>query len=375
MSVKIISVFNNKGGVGKTTLTFHLAHALAELGKRVLAVDLDPQCNLSIYSLSVEQIQSIWEEENGFIDEPGFQAAKTAMAASDFVKLCKRPRTIHFSLKSAEEGIGELEHLPPPLALKENLHLVPGRLTLHMFEEALARRWSEAFVGQPLALRTMSEIRRLILMYAEAYGYDYAILDTSPSLGQLNKNILTTVDAFLVPCAPDLFSLYGVKNIGSSLNRWLSELKSLYHLIPPARRPFLPTSFVGFLGYTIYNAKRREGSSKWNMAIAHYDYASKVPETVANSMPQALSKGISNSTLKEPIGGMAVMHSHNTYPTHAQKYHSPIWELPLLGTLEDGDKATIITNRNRYLATKANYLSFATDLISRLASLKPEKVI
>ena len=94
MPVKIISVFNNKGGVGKTTLTFHLAHALAESGKRVLAVDLDPQCNLSIYSLSVEQIQSIWEAENNFIDEPGFQAAKDAMPAADFVRLCKQPRTI-----------------------------------------------------------------------------------------------------------------------------------------------------------------------------------------------------------------------------------------------------------------------------------------
>lgn len=119
MPVKIISVFNNKGGVGKTTLTFHLAHALAESGKKVLAVDLDPQCNLSIYSLSVEQIQSIWEEENNFIDEPGFQAAKDSMAAAEFAKLCKQPRTIHFSLKSAEEGIGELEHLPPPLALTD----------------------------------------------------------------------------------------------------------------------------------------------------------------------------------------------------------------------------------------------------------------
>jgi cellulose biosynthesis protein BcsQ len=54
MAVEIISIFNNKGGVGKTTLTFHLAHALSELGHKVLAIDLDPQCNLSIYSLSVE---------------------------------------------------------------------------------------------------------------------------------------------------------------------------------------------------------------------------------------------------------------------------------------------------------------------------------
>ena len=375
MSVEIFSIFNNKGGVGKTTLTFHLAHALAELGHKVLAVDLDPQCNLSIYSLDVEQIQEIWDAENQFIDEPGFQAARDSMTPKKFAAFCAEPRTIHFALKPTEEGTGELEHLPPPIALTENLHLIPGRLTLHMFEEALARRWSEAFVGQPLALRTLSEIRRLIIKYAEEYGYDYAIVDTSPSLGQLNKAALTTVDAFLIPSAPDLFSLYGIRNIGGSLSRWTSELKTLYQLIPPTRRPYLPTSFVGFLGYTIYNAKKREGSSKWDMAIAHYDYARQVPGTISQHLPRQLSNGISREILEQPIGGMSVMHTHNTYPAHAQKYHTPMWNLPALEELEEGDKATVITNKKRYLATRGAYQEFAKDVISRISLLKRNNLL
>jgi cellulose biosynthesis protein BcsQ len=370
MAVEIISVFNNKGGVGKTTLTFHLAHALAELGHKVLAVDLDPQCNLSIYSLPVEEIQEIWEAEDQFIDGAGFEAARHKMSPKKFQAFCNEPRTIHFSLKPTEEGTGELENLPPPIELAPNLHLVPGRLTLHMFEEALARRWSEAFVGQPLAIRTLSEIRRIILQYAEEYGYDYAIVDTSPSLGQLNKTILTTVDAFLVPCAPDLFSLYGIRNIGNSLNRWMAELKTLYQLIPPLRRSALPATFVGFLGYTIYNAKRREGSTPWDMAIAHYGYAQQIPETVATQLPRALSDGIDKLTLSKPIGEMAVMHTHNTYPAHAQKYHCPMWQLPSHAALEEGDKATVLTNQKRYLATRAAYKTFAKEVIARVKALK-----
>jgi len=370
MAVEIISVFNNKGGVGKTTLTFHLAHALAELGHKVLAVDLDPQCNLSIYSLSVEQIQSIWDAENPFIDEPGFEAARAAMSEKQFEVLCKDARSIHFSLKPTEEGTGPLEHLPPPLELAPNLHLVPGRLTLHMFEEALARRWSEAFVGQPLALRTLSEIRRILLQYAAEYSYDYVIVDTSPSLGQLNKTVLTTVDAFLIPCSPDLFSLYGIRNIGSSLARWTSELKTLYSLIPFSRRPSLPKSFVGFLGYTVYNAKKREGSTSWDMAIAHYGYAKQIPATVATHMPLSLSEGIDKKTLNDPIGGMAVMHSHNTYPAHAQKYHVPIWKLPSNPSLDEGDQATVLTNKQRYIDTKNAYRDFAKEVIGRVKQLK-----
>lgn len=373
MAVEIISVFNNKGGVGKTTLTFHLAHALAELGHKVLAVDLDPQCNLSIYSLPVEQIQTIWDAENAFIDEPGFEAARAAVTPKKFEALCKTVRSIHFSLKPAEEGTGPLEHLPPPLELAPNLHLIPGRLTLHMFEETIARRWSEAFVGQPLALRTLSEIRRILLQYAADYGYDFVIVDTSPSLGQLNKTILTTVDAFLVPCSPDLFSLYGVRNIGSSLSRWRAELKTLYSLIPYSRRPALPKSFVGFLGYTVYNAKKREASTPWDMAIAHYGYAKQIPATVSAHMLATLSQGIDKDTLDLPIGGMSVMHSHNTYPAHAQKYHVPIWKLPSNpASLDEGDRATVVTNKNRYTATKSAYRDFAKDVISRVKQLKKD---
>ena len=224
MSVNIISVFNNKGGVGKTTLTFHFAHALAEMGHKVLLVDLDPQCNLTIYSMPVETIQDVWDAEVPYIDEPGFGETRKNVSQEEFQKLCAESRTVHFLLKPAEEGTGDIDSLPPPYSLANNLDLLPGRLTLHMFEEMVARRWSEAFVGQPLALRTLSEIRRVIQDYAKINGYDFAIVDTSPSLGPLNKIILSTVDAFLVPCAPDLFSLYGIRNIGNSLSRWHSEL-------------------------------------------------------------------------------------------------------------------------------------------------------
>ncbi|AJX17069.1 ParA family protein [Burkholderia ubonensis] len=375
MSVRLISVFNNKGGVGKTTLSFHLAHALAELGHRVLAVDLDPQCNLSIYSLTAEQIQSIWDAENQFIDEPGFESARKTLGEAKTHEICSEPRTIHFILKPTEEGTGELTTLPPPLEIAENLHLIPGRLTLHMYEEALARRWSDAFVGQPLAIRTLSEIRRVILQYAEDYDYDYAIIDTSPSLGQLNKTILTTVDAFLIPCAPDLFSLYGIRNIGNSLTRWHQELKTLYQLIPPTRRPFMPEDFVGFLGYTIYNAKKREGSTPWDMAIAHYDYAKKVPQDIASHIPRSLSDGLSSVKLKAPIGGLSVMHTHNTYPAHAQKYHIPMWKLPEYQDLDQGDTATVMTNKARYTATQDAYHAFASDVVARMELLQPKEML
>ena len=52
--MKLLTIFNNKGGVGKTTLLYHLACALTELGKKVLLIDLDSQCNLTLYGIDVE---------------------------------------------------------------------------------------------------------------------------------------------------------------------------------------------------------------------------------------------------------------------------------------------------------------------------------
>ena len=63
----IISVFNNKGGVGKTTYMYHIAHVLAKKGKRILLVDLDSQCNLSAYCLSFSKLESEWNIDGSSI--------------------------------------------------------------------------------------------------------------------------------------------------------------------------------------------------------------------------------------------------------------------------------------------------------------------
>ncbi|KEO54120.1 ParA family protein [Thioclava pacifica] len=366
MTPKIVSVFNNKGGVGKTTLTFHLAHALGELGKKVLLVDFDPQCNLTIVSMTMEQIEKIWTAEDAFIED--FAAAKENESADNFDRLLDDVRSIHFILKPTEDGTAELPRLPPPASLTKNVDLLPGRLTLHLFEAKIGERWSGIYQGDPLALRTATRARELAYKYADMHGYDIVIFDTSPSLGALNRDILTLTDGFLIPCSPDLFSIYGIRNIGGALDLWRKQFDTIFHLLSDTKRSQFPEKFVRLIGYTLYNARRYSGQKNpLGLAAAHYHYAEQIPGTIRNHIDPENSLPF-DEILGGSIGGDSVIYAHNTFPSLAQKYHLPMWRLPE-SELQPEDKSTIGGNQQKFKDTQQMYHAFASDVIDRIAKL------
>lgn len=365
--MKIISLFNNKGGVGKTTLAYHLSCALSEMGKKVLMMDLDPQCNLTLYCMSQETLQGIWDIENGFIDD--YQSSLQKASPDLKEKLKKTTRSVHFLLKPTEDGLNDIEELPPLMKLSDNLTLLPGRITINQYEEKISERWSNLYMGDPLAIRTITNIRTLAIKYSQKYKLDFVIMDTSPSLGMLNKVIISTVDGFVIPCLPDMFSLYGIRNIGNSLKYWKKEFDTIYRLISFEKRSRFPKDFVHFLGYTIYNAKKYSKNPPYYLAQAHQDYVDKIPETISSFISEEVRSYLTDEMVKEPIGSVAVMHTHNTYPSSAQKYHCPMWEIPSQPNLDSEDKMTISGNRTKYQETRAKYIDFAKDLLKRVDTL------
>ena len=216
--MKMVAVFHNKGGVGKTTLLFHTACALAEQGHKVLMLDLDPQSNLSLYGLSDTDLQQIWEEEESTILD-GFPTGMNTFNIEEN-SILSTPRTIHFLLKPVESGVDDYNLLPPPIQLFSNLSLIPGRITLSQYEGILADRWTISPDENVLTIRTITQFRTIAKRYAQKYGFEYIFVDVSPSLGVLNRAILQNCDAFFMPATPDLFSMYGIRNIGQSLGRW-----------------------------------------------------------------------------------------------------------------------------------------------------------
>lgn len=371
--MKIISLFNNKGGVGKSTLGFHLGCALGELGKKVLLIDLDPQCNMTISGMFEEKLHQIWKEEDNFIDDYG-----TAVEQNGLDAMVKKCRSIHFLLKPAEDGLNELIEYPEVFKLYDNVDLIPGRLSLHKYENKLAERWSGLYQSDSLGIRTVTNIRRICEVYGKKYGYDYILIDTSPSLGILNKVIISTVDGFIIPALPDMFSVYGIRNIGNSLQQWQKEFETIYKLISEDKRTRFPEKFVQFLGYTIYNAKKQSKNlNEYDLAKAHYEYVQEMPGIVDKYIMiqnRALVKDI-----MKPIGGNAVMHSHNTFPSVAQALKCPMWLVPetyksYKEEYPDRLKTLLVEEPNsghfrKYKETKKNYTSFAREFMKRTEML------
>lgn len=365
--MKIISVFNNKGGVGKSTLTYHIGCALAEQGKKVLLIDLDPQSNLTLYGLTEAQLEEIWESEEKYIAD--YKSAKQSIPNDEFITFHKKPHSIHYLLKPTEDGESDESELSPPITILPNIDLIPGRLTLHLFENRLSKNWSDAFLGEPQAIKTVTAIRKKCEEYSNLYNYDIILIDTSPSLGVLNKVIISNSDNLIIPCAPDMFSDYGIRNIGNALAIWKKEFETMYSLLSDSKRQYFPKSFVKLLGYTVYNAKKRsDAKNDLNIALAHYHYAKKLPETIHKYIPESCLIGDFEKYFQCSIGDNAIIHGHGTLPTMAQKYKKPMWLVPDCENLEE-EKSTIKGNSNDYYETQEKYHILVAEILHRLESL------
>lgn len=191
-----VAFFNNKGGVGKTSLVYHLAWMFGELRKRVLAVDLDPQSNLSIMALDEERLEALWPND-------------------------EHPETVHGALAPLFGGTGDI--MPAHIeTVNENFGLLVGDLALARIEDDLSTEWPRCLEGKERAFRVTSSFWRLIDDAAHRHQAEVVLIDVGPNLGAINRAALIAASHVVVPVAPDLFSLQGLRNLGPVLRQWRS---------------------------------------------------------------------------------------------------------------------------------------------------------
>jgi len=194
MSIPTVAFFNNKGGVGKTTLVYHLAWMYADMGKRIVAVDLDPQANLTSSFLDDDRLEAIWAEGSNV-------------------------RTIHSCLTPIMRGVGDIGDATLEV-FDSQLGLVVGDLSLSEFEDDLSAVWPDCLDGRERAFRVMSAFWRIIQRAAETHSADLVLIDLGPNLGAINRAALIASNYVVVPLGPDLYSLQGLHNLGPKLRLW-----------------------------------------------------------------------------------------------------------------------------------------------------------
>ncbi len=197
--MKIIAFFNNKGGVGKTTLVYHLAWMMSELGHNTLVVDLDPQANLSSMFLSNEVLANRIEEK------------KTIMSA----------------LQPLISGIGDIKDADLEI-INPNLHLIIGDLALATYEDRLSDSWQKTLGGDQVAFRNISAFYRIIKKAGKNINADTIFIDIGPNLGAINRAALIAADSIIIPVSADLFSIQGMTNLGGALKKWRKDWRKRF---------------------------------------------------------------------------------------------------------------------------------------------------
>lgn len=196
--MRTIAFFNNKGGVGKTSLVYHLACMYADLGVNVIAADFDPQANLTSMFLQDERLEELWGDEQD------------------------SRNTVYGAFRPLLEGTGDIA-APHVEETKPGVGLLVGDLALSLAEDELSSQWPDCLDGKPRAFRVLSALGRILRDAAKENAASLALIDVGPNLGAFNRAALVTADRVVVPLAPDLYSLRGLRNLGPTLNRWRRE--------------------------------------------------------------------------------------------------------------------------------------------------------
>ncbi|WP_337412117.1 AAA family ATPase [Clostridium sp.] len=261
---KTISLFNNKGGVSKTTTAFHLGWKLAEMGHKTLIVDTDPQCNLTGLCLNTDKENklSIFYEKN------------------------------NYNIKDSLSPI--FDNKPEPLqpatcyefADNPNLFLLPGHIDFSEYDATF--NIAENLTGSIVMFRNVpGALENLLQLTADKYDLEYILLDMSPSISSTNANILMESDYFIIPCAPDYFCYMAIESLTKVFPRWNTTYQKLREndIFKSATYKMKATS-PKFIGTIQQRYRPRNGSP----VKAFSEWITDINQLVSNKLVPVLQK-------------------------------------------------------------------------------------
>jgi len=291
--MKTIAFFNNKAGVGKTSLVYHLAWMHADLGLSVVAADLDPQANLTTMFLDEDKLESLWPD-----GKPG--------------------RTILGPLLPLLEGQGGISE--PAVEDVDGIGLIAGDLGLSGFEDELSQQWPYCLEGKPRAFRVIGAVHQIISQAAAQREADIVLIDVGPNLGAINRAALIAAQYVAIPLAPDLFSLKGLQDLGPRLREWRQGWEERLKKRPAGLD--LPVGEMDPLGYVVMqHATRLDRPVK-----AYGRWMARIPEVYREAVLGESSPQLGVTIDRDPHCLSTLKHYRSLMPL-AQEARKPMFQL------------------------------------------------
>jgi len=334
--MKTIAFFNNKGGVGKTSMVYHLSWMFRDMGHSVLAVDLDPQSNLTSIFLDESEVEELWPEG-------------------------KHPDTILGVIDPLLESLGDINS-PKTRCIATKLSIIPGDLGLSTFEDRISEAWGKclqdnaAIAGD--GFRVITAFHRVMKSAAVSCGSELVLIDVGPNIGAMNRAALVAADYVVIPLGADLFSLQGLQNLGPTLRDWrLGWQTRLKGRVPDGLS--LPSGQMNPLGYVLLNPSVRE-----NRPVKSYlKWANRIPEVYARDVLEL--QPTANLAEDDPNQLAMLKHFKSLMPM-AQDARKPMFHLTASDGAIGGHSAAVQDCRAQFKLL-ADRILLRVDNLPRLA--------
>jgi chromosome partitioning protein len=291
--MKTVAFFNNKGGVGKTSLVYHLSWMFADRGLSTVAIDLDPQANLTAMFLRDDQLENLLKERDR--------------------------QTVFGCVQPLIKGTGDVAR-PKLQVLTKKLSLIAGDLRLSKFEDMLSEKWPKALDGDEAAFRTLVAFNRIINFGAEEAGADIVLMDVGPNLGAINRAALLAAWDIVIPLGPDLYSLQGLQNLGPTLREWKVGWAKRTAAAPPLDFT-LPAGEMRASGYVVMQFGMRDSRP----VKAYQRWMDKIPSTYRESVLNVFEDHVP-SVQNDHYNLASLKHYQSLMPL-AMEAHKPIFFL------------------------------------------------
>lgn len=280
--MKIVTLYNHKGGVSKTTSTFNLANYLADNGKRVLLVDADPQCNLTEIALA-----------------PTIAKLDAQAEASTSAHIPELPgSSILDALNQRIKGDAAFIDVDSVKThrVHKNLYLLRGSVDLSSIEDDLAEAHVQRMASRTNLMRTYVAVGDFLTRLAEKEKYDFVFIDVGPSSGALTRAFFLVCDAFFLPVAPDRFNVQAIGTLAKIIRRWMNEHAQILNQYEDLGLPIRPGT-PAFLGAIVQAFKLYAGQPKPGYKL----WMNRLPKEITRSLKPVMHVFAKNNALYLPV--------------------------------------------------------------------------